>query len=524
MSAAEQRFERARDVIDAMQRALLPRGVPVLPGLEIAASYLLADTETAAGGDWFDAVALPGGRVALVVGDVVGHGVQASAIMGQLRVLLWDRLSETGDMALALEAVDRLALRVRAARAATVCVVVLDFGTGELGYVTAGHPPPLIVPAAGQPRYLPPTGAGPLATNGAFHLGHDLIDPGDLVLLYTDGILERPGRELAGASVELAQVAADVAADRALASSEPTTVERVAVQTLELLTRATGHTDDITLLVAQRTAPVTGFAAVAPAVSETVAEVRTALAKWLDAAHIGAADAHAVQHAVGELVTNAVEHAYRDAGRPGPVEVTAEIVGTGDLRVLVRDEGRWREPAADPAGYRGRGLAMVGRLVDACAVEHPGGCTEVHLDHQLQRPARLLTADTLSPGPVAVPDAAAALRIEHEGPGRLRIAGPIDATTTGRGRRGHGRRRRGRYPRADRRPLRRHPPGQRRGGDAARARRPQPRRRDRAAAARARGQPGRPGPHPRGAAACLRLRTPAPCASPVPTSTWSRTS
>lgn len=141
--AAQQRYEQAHDIIDALQRELLPTGVPVVPGIEIAASYLLADADTAAGGDWFDATPLPDGRVALVVGDVVGHGVAASAVMGKLQVLVSELLAETGSVGLALEAADRLAQRTRGARAATVCVVVVDPDTGTVEYVTAGHPPPL---------------------------------------------------------------------------------------------------------------------------------------------------------------------------------------------------------------------------------------------------------------------------------------------------------------------------------------------------------------------------------------------
>ncbi|WP_281182172.1 SpoIIE family protein phosphatase, partial [Aldersonia kunmingensis] len=103
---AERRYEHVRDLIDAMQRELLSTGLPVLPQMQLRASYLLADADTAAGGDWFDALALPDGRVAMVVGDVVGHGVAASATMGQLRILLQERLATNSDIASALKAVD----------------------------------------------------------------------------------------------------------------------------------------------------------------------------------------------------------------------------------------------------------------------------------------------------------------------------------------------------------------------------------------------------------------------------------
>src|SRR5262249_30103621 len=146
----QRRYEQARDVIDALQRELLPGGVPVLPRLEVAASYLLADVETAAGGDWFDALAFEDGRVALGGGDVVGHGISASATMGQLRVLLRERLSATGDLLTALDALNLAARWIPGARAATVCVAVLDPTTGALSYCTAGHPAPLLLPVDGE--------------------------------------------------------------------------------------------------------------------------------------------------------------------------------------------------------------------------------------------------------------------------------------------------------------------------------------------------------------------------------------
>lgn len=107
VAEARPRYERARDVIDALQREFLPARLPVLPGLEVAAAYLLAEADAAAGGDWFDALPLPDGRVALMTGDVVGHGVTASAAMGQLRVVLRERLAATGEILATLDALNR---------------------------------------------------------------------------------------------------------------------------------------------------------------------------------------------------------------------------------------------------------------------------------------------------------------------------------------------------------------------------------------------------------------------------------
>ena len=160
------RLQQSRDVVNALQRELLPAGLPVLPGAQIAASYLLADADTSAGGDWFDAVTRSDGTVALMVGDVVGHGVTASGVMGQLRAVLRDRLDTGADIAEALGAADRFARRLPAAHATTVCLAVLDQADGTLSYCTAGHPPPLVVNASGETRFLPGTGGTPLAPAG----------------------------------------------------------------------------------------------------------------------------------------------------------------------------------------------------------------------------------------------------------------------------------------------------------------------------------------------------------------------
>ena len=91
-TAFEHRYQAALDVVTSLQRSLLPERLPVLPGVELAARYLAADSEQGAGGDWFDAVPLGDGRLGLVVGDVVGSGIRASAVMGQLRAVLMELL------------------------------------------------------------------------------------------------------------------------------------------------------------------------------------------------------------------------------------------------------------------------------------------------------------------------------------------------------------------------------------------------------------------------------------------------
>ncbi|MFC4070890.1 SpoIIE family protein phosphatase [Actinoplanes subglobosus] len=416
------RYEQTRDVINALQRELLPAGLPVLPGLQVAAAYLLADADSRAGGDWFDAVTTPDGRIALVAGDVVGHGVTASGVMGQLRAVLQERLDAGAGIAEALTAVDRLAGRVRAAYAATVSLVVLDPGSGELSYCTAGHPAPLLIPADGKARYLDGTRGTPLGTGGSFPVRGGRLGPGETLLLYTDGVLERPG---AGADpdAELAHVATDAAAGRALHDPAAIPAERVCTQTLELLVRSGGHADDITLLAAQRVAPVPPLALDLPAQPESLGGSRRDIAAWLAAAGAADEDVFVLQHALGELTTNAIEHAIGGES----VEVEARLLTSGVVEATVTDHGGWRAPERQPT--RGRGLALTAQLVQSLRVEPGVDGTVATVRHPLLRPARLLTS--FDDAPRAFPRDGDLTITELPGgdEARIRIDGPIDAVT-----------------------------------------------------------------------------------------------
>lgn len=393
---AESRYLGVMDLMTRMQDALLPHDLPVLPSLDVAARYLLAADDISAGGDWFDAVVRPRGNVALVVGDVVGHGVAGSAVMGQLRAVAHERLLGEEPVDAVLTALDRFARLRPESYSATVCVMQIDPGTGTATYCTAGHPPPLVVSATGETRFLPPTGAGPLGTGTEFTVAHDHLDPGDLVLLYTDGIMERPRRTVSQATAELSRTASDTAMNRSLkvgASARP--AERVCQLGLEMLTRITGYADDITLLAAQRTTAPLPYEHRFPAERESVPQTRREFAEWLRRLEVSMLDEMAVLHAVAELTINAVEH----SGAPY-YEVTADLKADGHLLCTVRDTGRWREPTRDTT--RGRGLAMARGLVDTLQISHDDTGTTASFRHRLTRSAQLLsgghTAASSGPG------------------------------------------------------------------------------------------------------------------------------
>jgi PAS domain S-box-containing protein len=424
---AEQRAATACATVAALQRELLPAGLPVLPRVRLAAAYLPAEADTAAGGDWFDAVPLPGGRVALSVGDVVGHGVAATAAMGQMRAVLQDRLLETGDLAAGLAALDRLAGRLPGARAATVCLAVLDQESGEFTYCTAGHPPPLLIGATGAGRYLPPTGAGPLGGSVGFPTGTGRLAEGEMLVLISDGLVERPGREPGASLAEIAQVAADAAADRVLRGSGLSAAQRACAHTLELLVRASGHADDVTILAAQRIAAPAGLRLTLPAESGTVTAAHRAVGEWLRAAGAGTRDVAALRHAVGELVTNCVEHAYGTTGG-GPVRVSGDLGPDGTVRIEVRDKGRWRQrPPATGSRRRGLGLILAGEVVDALHLRPSDAGTRAEIRHAVCTPP--VNPAGAGPAPAAPDDPALLLVLEQDR--QARVDGAVTGDTAG---------------------------------------------------------------------------------------------
>ena len=440
---AERRYEAARDVVIALQEALLPKGLPVLPGARIAARYLVAGQDQAAGGDWFDAIPLSDGRVALVVGDVVGHGAAASAAMGQLRAVLRHVLTVEPDPAVALGQLDGFAAGDPALRAATSCVVVLSPADGALRYATCGHPPPLVVTPTGMARFLPATGAGPLGTGSVPVLGSAGLAAGEVVLLYSDRLVERPGRTLAGEMAALAVVAGDAATNRTLPDAAATLADRVCQLSAELLIR-TGYGDDVTTLAAQRlTAPVRELTAELPAQPGSVVTMRRALDDWLDEIGVATADRQVLELAVTEAVTNAAEHAY-PPGRAGTVRLEAALGADGYLEARVSDRGRWRVPDPRTPG-RGQGLMLASQLAGQLRVSHPpqeatappgSKGTIVTLRHSLHRPAMLASEASAvvpaSPAPVPFAADLVAAGPAGEPPVTVRVAGPVDVTTAQR--------------------------------------------------------------------------------------------
>lgn len=423
------RYRHVRDSATVMQQALLAPSVPVVPRADIAAEYLVAAEDTAAGGDWFDAIAL-GDRLVLVVGDVVGHGVEAAAVMSQLRTALRMQLLDGRNITDALGAVDRFSEQVPGSKSATVCVGSLDAGTGELQYCTAGHPPPLVVSVDTTPRYLEPSGAGPLGSGTGFPVRTETLNVGDAVLLYSDGLIERPGRPLAASTAEFADLAANMLGGGGLPLDDPARpIDRLCSQTLELLLRTTGYSDDVTLLAAQRRTPSAPLQMTVDATVNAARTVRARLRDWLSEIGADSADTSDVVHAISEFVENAAEHAY-SAETPDGIDVRAALDNDGVLRATVTDRGQWKDARSDhdPTRSGGRGLAVADALVSETHVTHDSGGTTAALNHRLSRPARIVTDPRVS----AVDDNRGIdyeFRATVDDTGRIIVVGDVDSLT-----------------------------------------------------------------------------------------------
>jgi putative methionine-R-sulfoxide reductase with GAF domain len=185
-------YERERAVARTLQRALLPERLPTPRGFRLAARYLAAPGGDV-GGDWYDAFLLPGGSIAVAIGDVVGRGLRAASVMGKLRNALRAyavELSSPGDV---LERMNRLLQHLDPEEMATVIYGTIDPGDLTFRFASAGHMPPIVRESGGIVRFGKVEGGPPLGapSDWAFRDNVEQLRPGTSLLIYTDGLIER---------------------------------------------------------------------------------------------------------------------------------------------------------------------------------------------------------------------------------------------------------------------------------------------------------------------------------------------
>lgn len=347
-----------------LRECVMPGVLPVLPLVELSGAYRGGSVPARSGGDWFDAFVTDAGLVAGVCGDVVGHGRAADAAMAELSTVLRVALLDGAGLAAAAAALDRHAARRAATRGATAVALLLDPVSGALEHVRLGHPPLLVREASGAVDVLDGPGGAPLGVGGpAPAVQRGVLQVGDAVLAFTDGLLGPASRTLDDGLAHLGRAAA-VAGVGAAALCTAVTSGPAPDQ------------DAAALAIARRPAPVAPLHLDVPADPGLLAGVRERLSDWLADLDVTAEGLTAVPLAASELVSNAVEHAYPAGGDPGRVRVGAELDGRGGVRITVADDGRWRPRSSRAVRRGGFGLAVVRDLSLALSVTTgPGGTT-----------------------------------------------------------------------------------------------------------------------------------------------------
>ncbi|WP_089106067.1 SpoIIE family protein phosphatase [Streptomyces hyaluromycini] len=367
-------FEQEKDLAQGLQQAMLPRTIPSVRGADVAVRYRSASAGGSLGrdigGDWYDLIPLPGGRVGAVIGDVQGHDTHAAAVMGQLRIVLRAYAAEGHAPATVMARASVFLDELDTDRFATCLYAEADLATGVVQVVRAGHIDPLVRAADGGCRRVPVEGGLPLGLSAEFQsLEYPVstveLDPGETLLLCTDGLVEQPGKDLGdGIQVLIEQVTEGPEDVRALAD--------VLIEIAEVR----GGDDDVALLLLRRRGSDTAQAVgrlqqhVASGDPEALAlarhMVRAAVRAW------GAGDrADEIELVADELITNALMHTE------GSAIVTLRVLSGSDrrLRVEVEDSSsalpRRREAGED--GVSGRGLLLVDEIADVWGVEARGG-------------------------------------------------------------------------------------------------------------------------------------------------------
>jgi PAS domain S-box-containing protein len=351
-------FERELATAEALQRSLLPDQLPVLQDADLATRYVPGGIGLKVGGDWYDAVPLRDGRVMLVIGDVVGHGVRAAASMGKLRNVLQYSALDGLEPAQVLSRLNAYFCALSDADMATLIVAEYDPAGQRIVYANAGHPPAMLRLPDGTVEALDEGRSMPLCASdqAQYQQAERDLPAGSTLVLYTDGLIERRGESL---DIGLARLAKKL-------HGAPASVEDVADTLLHDFLADDAPADDVAMLCVRVRGPEDALRLRLRANARELALLRRATGDWLE--RLGATDEeiHEITVAVNEAAANAVEHAY------GLVDADFVVEGdrVGDaVEFAVRDFGSWRMRKGTPD--RGRGLKLARALMDEVDVQ-PG--------------------------------------------------------------------------------------------------------------------------------------------------------
>ncbi len=360
-----------------LQRSLLPRALPEAFGIKIAARYLPARDEV--GGDWYDVVELPRGLIGLAIGDVVGHGVRAAALMGQLRTALHAYAQEGHGPSLTLELVDRFVQSMGEYAMATATYAVFDPESSRLRIATAGHPPPIVI-SDRETRVLDLTPGAPL---GGFPYGscpeaEFVLELGETLVLYTDGLVERRGIALTETIEQLASVLV-----------RARTPEAACQLSVREMVPPEGLADDVAIVAMQSTPIPEDLRLDLPADPTVLSGTRRILRRWLRQHGAQEPLLSEIALAANEACANAIEHAYAPGTASFQLHAYLERTGEDDpgtVVISVSDTGNWRAPRGE---NRGRGLTIIETATDDFDVNSSTNGTEVVMRRRIVPPEAL---------------------------------------------------------------------------------------------------------------------------------------
>jgi PAS domain S-box-containing protein len=342
-------FEAARETSLTLQHAMLaPAELP--PGF--AVRYEPAVTPLEIGGDWYDVLRVGDNRIGIIVGDCVGRGLAAAAVMGQLRASARALLLTGAQPAKLLEELDAVAELIPDAFCTTVFLAVLDTESGELSYSCAGHLPAILATPGTPHTLIIDARSVPLAVQRKASRPQAAVTlpPGSTLMLYTDGLVERRDISLDDGIEHLGKT---------VAGAMNLTADDVADEALTELAPPGGYDDDIAIVVYRQPHPPLAIHRVVNA--DQLGDLRHQLAEWLHSADVSEERIADIVLAVNEAVANSIEHGYQGR-KPGKIRLKGDNDGAR-VRLRIIDKGSWKPAATDP-GVRGRGLLLIRAVSD----------------------------------------------------------------------------------------------------------------------------------------------------------------
>jgi PAS domain S-box-containing protein len=372
--AKAREYAQARAVALTLQQAFL--GPTQLPH-GFAVRYAPAVAPLQVGGDWYDVVPMPGQLIGVLVGDCVGRGLPAAAVMGQLRSAAQAVLLSASGPADALTRLDAFASRIPAAACTTIFCAVIDQAAATATYSSAGHPPPILVSCDGERSFLDQAQSLPLGLlpfDVQREQASTALPAGSTLMLYTDGLVERRHIPL--------ESGINAAAELLLAQRDQHP-DTIADQITSGMMPAAGFEDDVAVLI-YRHPPSPLNVRVTAGDPASLAIIRSQLRHWFPVAGIGAHDGPDILIAAGEAAANAYEHAPpgpADDEQPVRITLTARVAGA-TVEVTITDTGTWRPPGQQ-SGVRGHGIAVMRALMDEVTISSSERGTTVTMIKEL---------------------------------------------------------------------------------------------------------------------------------------------